>query len=113
MSTSYVTEELDRDVMTIGATTTALSKTFVVYGWNQKMLLILSDQQVVVTIMYTLQTQHAPQDALFFPLSTAKNVTLLAGEIIPFGVEDPVQFVKVKVVTTNPSEVQILALGSR
>ena len=127
MSTSYVTERIDDQYMTVGATTTALSKTFIVHGWNQKMLLIAADQQITVSIMYTFQTDMPGRDSRpsewksleipdseFYVLTTAKNVVLAANEIIPYGVEDPVHFVKVKVVTGgNPTNVKILALGSR
>jgi len=113
MSTSFSTDEIDRDYLNISGASTTRSKTFTVNGWNQKMILIKADQQVVLTIMYTLITQIAPQDSYFFPLSTAKNVTLLANEIIPFGVEDPIQFLQVEVTTTGPAVVEILALGSR
>lgn len=120
MSTGYVTERIDDQFLaTVAPTTTVLSKTFVVYGWNQKMLLISADQQITVSIMYTFQTDLPGRrieipDSEFLVLSTANGVVLAANEIIPYGVEDPVHFVKVRVVTgLNPTNVKILALGSR
>jgi hypothetical protein len=120
MSTSYATERIgDQYMAAVAPTSTVLSKTFVLHGWNQKMVLIAADQQITVSIMYTFQTDLPPRgveipDAEFLVLTTAKNVVLPANEIIPYGVEDPVHYVKVRVETGgNPTNVKILVLGSR
>jgi len=116
MGTSYTTERIDDEYMAaLTPSGTHYSKAFIWHGWSQKLLLILADQQVTVSIMYTMNTEYPlPNNAEFYVLTTAKNVVLAANEIIPFGVEDPVHFVKVKIDTgLNPTNVRILALGSR
>lgn len=111
----FLTEEIDRDFTLVPATTTWNSKTFDVHNWNQKMALIKADQQVTVSILYTMQTEKLVEDvSLFYVLTTAKGVTLPANEIIPFGVEDPVHFFKVRILAgLNNTNVEVLVLGSR
>lgn len=112
----FVTERIDDEFLTCpAAATTYYSKVFDVRDWNQKLLLIMSDQQVVVSIMYTFDTQSPPaQVTEFFVLTTANAATLAPNFIIPYGVEDPVHFVRVKVETqASAAVVRIQALGSR